>query len=853
MSFPRPKSRSMTHTRVRNLTKHSSLLPLVLVAIVALAVVVIPSSILPAHTAGTPTVFVAPSTHASVAKGASVNFWVNVSSMPAFYGFNILVKVNNLQLTPASISTTGIMFLTPSEDISCVNGAGIGCVSGLDGPGIAHEEVFCLGCFTASDHGLLFNITFTGVANSPTGSVVDVYNDVIEAPPIQAPHLTMGGMYGAVQPDFTISASPFSQSIPQGKTGSATVSLTSVNGFAGTLALNNASVAVGTTNSLPVKLGTTSVVLTSGSTQLVSVTISPTSLTAGGAYDLILNASGGSPNLIHATDLDITVTVPDFSITPSPTSLVNPLGSSNSSTLTLTSKNTFAGKVNISFTISPIVANSPSVTLTNSSHTRSSVTVDLSSDGTATAILTVTSTTATATNSYSIRVTGVSGSLSRSTSVSVSVVPFSISASPVAVSLSNSTTSFVTTTLTITSLAISHIDVTLSSVVSPSTTHPLAIRFANATTPSPGVPTLIEGVAAGGTSSLTLNATVTCSSMVTGTCTPSSSTPGTYGISITSTGGSQTHTSAVTVHVGDFSISASSPSGIPGSSISSTITLTSTFNFVGSVALSDTPLPAGLTCNAFTVTPVSLTANGTGTSGLSCSSPTAGSFIVDITDSGTPGTASHPTTATFTFSADFTISATSPADFNTGATGSSTITVTPSGGFTGTVTLNTVVSPSTGLAANCPPSLTVTSGPVTETCAPSSSTPGTYLVTITGTGGGQTHTASFVSHVGDFTVSTITPVDFNSGATGSAISVSLTSTFNFAGTISVTAVTSPAAGLTVTCPAPVSVVANATIAASCTLSSATAGTYGVTITGTGSPGTASHSAPATVHVGDFSI
>jgi len=974
MSFPRPKPRSMTHTRVRNLTKHSSLLPLVLVAIVALAVVVIPSSILPAHAAGTPTVFVAPSTHASVAKGASVNFWVNVSSMPAFNGFNILVKVNNLQLTPASISTTGIMFLTPSEDINCVNNVGIGCVSGLDGPGIAHEEVFCLGCFTTSDHGLLFNITFTGVANSPTGSVVDVYNDVIEAPPIQAPHLTLGGMYGAVQPNFTIFASPFSQSIPQGKTGSATVSLTSVNGFAGTLALNNASVAVGTTNSLPVKLGTTSVVLTSGSTQLVSVTISPTSLTAGGAYDLILNASGGSPNLIHATDLDITVTVPDFSITPSPTSLVNPLGSSNSSTLTLTSKNTFAGKVNISFTISPIVANSPLVTLTNSSHTRSSVTVDLSSDGTATAILTVTSTTATATNSYSIRVTGVSGSLSRSTSVSVSVVPFSISASPVAVSLSNSTTSFVTTTLTITSLATSHIDVTLSSVVSPSTTHPLAIRFANATTPSPGVPTLIEGVAAGGTSSLTLNATVTCTSMapikctalntytvrvtgtvgtasravnvaatvaipdftisatspadfntgatgsstitvtpsggftgtvtlntvvspstgltancppsltvtsgaVTGTCAPSSSTPGTYLVTITGTGGGQTHTASfvshvgdltvstitpvdfnsgatgsaisvsltstfnfagtisitaatspvtgltvtcpapvsiaanatvsasctlssttagtygvtiigagspgtashsapATVHVGDFSISASSPSGIPGSSISSTITLTSTFNFVGFVALSDTPLPAGLTCNAFTVTPVSLAANGTGTSGLSCSSPTAGSFVVGINGAAATGTASQSTSATFNFAADFSISATSPADFIAGGTGSSTITITPAGGFTGTVALTATVSPSTGLLANCPTSLAVTgSSAVTGTCAPSSSTPGTYSVTITATSGSLVHTASFVSHVSAAptpTISSVTISPNGSATVGQTVSVTVT-------------------------------------------------------------------------------
>src|SRR2546427_5238289 len=34
-----------------------------------------------------------------------------------------------------------------------------------------------------------------------------------------------------------------------------------------------------------------------------------------------------------------------------------------------------------------------------------------------------------------------------------------------------------------------------------------------------------------------------------------------------------------------------------------------------------------------------------------------------------------------------------------------------------------------------------------------SSTPGTYLVTITGTGGGHTHSTSFISHVGDFTAS----------------------------------------------------------------------------------------------------
>src|SRR5207302_4290634 len=76
---------------------------------------------------------------------------------------------------------------------------------------------------------------------------------------------------------------------------------------------------------------------------------------------------------------------------------------------------------------------------------------------------------------------------------------------------------------------------------------------------------------------------------------------------------------------------------------------------------------------------------------------------------------------------------------------------------------------------------------------------------------------------------------------------------NFAGTISLTAATSPATGLTVTCPAPVSITANATVTASCSLASTSAGTYGVTIAGAGSPGTASHSAVSTVHVGDFTI
>src|SRR2546427_8002349 len=248
-----------------------------------------------AHAAGTPTVFVAPATRAHASGTGTVNYWINVSSMVSFNGFNILVKVDPLQLAVTSISTTHIIFANPSEDINCVNNTGIGCVAGLDGPGIAHEEVFCLGCF-ASGNGLLFNVTFTSIRGSSGGTIIDVYNDVIDTPPITAPHLTADATYGTpATGDFTIAASPFSQSIPQGQTGTAVISLHSVNSFAGTLALNTASIAAW----LPVTLDSTSVALTAGATKFVAATISPTSLNAGGAYNLIVNASGGTPNLIH--------------------------------------------------------------------------------------------------------------------------------------------------------------------------------------------------------------------------------------------------------------------------------------------------------------------------------------------------------------------------------------------------------------------------------------------------------------------------------------------------------------------------------------------------------------------------
>src|SRR5207245_928194 len=278
-------------------------------------------------------------------------------------------------------------------------------------------------------------------------------------------------------------------------------------------------------------------------------------------------------------------------------------------------------------------------------------------------------------------------------------------------------------------------------------------------------------------------------------------------------------------------------------------------NFAGTISLAAVTSPVtGLTvtCPA----PVSITANATVAASCTLSSTTAGTYGVTVTGTGSPGTASHAAVATVHVG-DFTISVGSPVNFNSGATGAAiSVSLTSTFNFAGTVALTPVTSPATGLTVTCPAPVSITANAtVAASCTLSSTTAATYGVSITGAGspGTASHSAVSTVHVGNFTFTVGSPVNFNSGATGSAISVSLTSTFNFAGTISLTPVTSPATGLTVTCPAPVSITANATVAASCTLCSTTAGTYGVTITGAGSPGTASHSASATVHVGDFTI
>ena len=220
-----------------------------------------------------------------------------------------------------------------------------------------------------------------------------------------------------------------------------------------------------------------------------------------------------------------------------------------------------------------------------------------------------------------------------------------------------------------------------------------------------------------------------------------------------------------------------------GGSGTSTITVTDVNGFTGSVTLSASGLPSGVTA-AFGTNPT------TGTSVLTLtasSTATTGSATVTIT--GTSGSLTATTTLALTVNStatpNFTVAA-SPTSVTVtqGASGTSTITITSTGGFNSATTLSASGLPSGVTAAfSTNPVTPPANGSATSTLtltASSSATVGTASVTITGTSGSTTHSATIALTVNassgtkNFTLS-LSPSSFTIDESGS-VSTTLTVT-----------------------------------------------------------------------------
>lgn len=204
---------------------------------------------------------------------------------------------------------------------------------------------------------------------------------------------------GSTTPDFTLSASPGSQTVKPGQSTTYTATVTAINGFSGTVGLTVSGCPANTTCTLnPTSLN----VPPAGNSTLTAQT---TASTAPGTYTLTVTGTSGS--LTHSTTVTLVVTNPTFRLTVSPSSQRVKRGSSTTYTATVTPSGGFNGVV--TFSVSGLPSNS------TGSFNPTSVT------GSGSSTLTVRTTTSTPTGTFTLTVKGTSGSLVKTATVTLTV------------------------------------------------------------------------------------------------------------------------------------------------------------------------------------------------------------------------------------------------------------------------------------------------------------------------------------------------------------------------------------------------------------------------------------------------
>jgi hypothetical protein len=246
-----------------------------------------------------------------------------------------------------------------------------------------------------------------------------------------------------------------------------------------------------------------------------------------------------------------------------------------------------------------------------------------------------------------------------------------------------------------------------------------------------------------------------------------------------------------------LSATALSPAAVgPGSSATSTVTISPLNGFTASVALTCAVAPSGANSPTCNFSPGTVT-GGSGSATLNVvttGSTTLGTYTVTVTGTG-PATAQ---TASITLDVtDFTISATplSPSALNPGTSGSSTVTIAPLDGFTGTVTLACTIasepaSPTSPPTCQFAPSSTVIGGsgtPMFTVSTTTTTTPGAYTFNIVGTGSSeaQTTSVSFTVTVPNFTISATTPAAVSPGGLSTS-TITLTAVNGYASAVNLT-------------------------------------------------------------------
>ena len=244
--------------------------------------------------------------------------------------------------------------------------------------------------YSAASSGQTFTVTFTQLT-ATSGNVT-----------LQAATLA------SVTPDFSVSATPPTQTVAVGSNTSYTVTVSPLAGFSGTVGFSVSGLPAGATAAF-----NPTTVTTSGSS---SMTVTVAAGTSTGSYPLTITATSGT--LSHTANVTLNITSPDFSVSATPPTQTVAVGSNTSYTVTVSPLAGFSGTVGFSVSGLPAGAtaafNPTTVTTSGSSS------------------MTVTVAAGTSTGSYPLTITATSGTLSHTANVTLNITSpdFSVSATP---------------------------------------------------------------------------------------------------------------------------------------------------------------------------------------------------------------------------------------------------------------------------------------------------------------------------------------------------------------------------------------------------------------------------------------
>ena len=215
-------------------------------------------------------------------------------------------------------------------------------------------------------------------------------------------------------PDYGVSSNPPSLTIVQGSNANSTITVSSINNFAGSISLSATSSPPGPTTSF----NSTTVTVPAGGTAHSKLTVSTTLGTPVNSYTIAVTAKN-STTFNRTTSIAVSVISPssDFTIVSNPTSLTVAQSSQGTTTITLTSVNSFSGTINLATSVNPsgptASLNSSSVTLSPGGTRYATLTIGTGSSGFYSSPVSL--------GSYTVTVTGTSGSLSHPATIALTV------------------------------------------------------------------------------------------------------------------------------------------------------------------------------------------------------------------------------------------------------------------------------------------------------------------------------------------------------------------------------------------------------------------------------------------------